>query len=64
MTLGPFHFTKIQLVLVILAIAVFVVLDLFLRLTKLDWPCGRQQSIPDLARASGIRQTESSRQHG
>ena len=33
--LGPLRFTKVQLVLVIVAFAVFVLLDLFLRLTRL-----------------------------
>jgi len=55
MTLGPFHFTKVQLVLVGLAIAVFVVLDLFLRLTKLGLALRATAIDPDLARASGIQ---------
>jgi branched-subunit amino acid ABC-type transport system permease component len=55
MTFGPFHFTKVQLVLVGLAIAVFVVLDLFLRLTKLGLALRATAIDPDLARASGIQ---------
>ncbi|MGB9113123.1 MAG: branched-chain amino acid ABC transporter permease [Acidimicrobiales bacterium] len=52
--LGPLRFTKVQLVLVIVAFAVFVLLDLFLRLTRLGVALRATAVDPDLARASGI----------
>ncbi|MFZ1994981.1 MAG: branched-chain amino acid ABC transporter permease [Solirubrobacteraceae bacterium] len=54
---GPFHFTQVQLLLVILALVVFVALDLFLRLTKLGIALRATAIDPDLARASGIPTT-------
>lgn len=52
--LGPLRFTTTQLVLVIIAVVVFVVLDLFLRLTRLGVALRATAVDPDLARASGI----------
>jgi neutral amino acid transport system permease protein len=52
--LGPLRFTTVQLVLVILAIVVFVALDLFLRLTRMGVALRATAVDPDLARASGI----------
>jgi branched-subunit amino acid ABC-type transport system permease component len=52
--LGPFHFTQVQLVLVIIAVGVFVVLDLFLRMTRLGVALRATAVDPELARASGI----------
>ncbi len=54
MALGPLRFTKVQLVLVIVAFVVFVLLDLFLRLTRLGVALRATAVDPDLARASGI----------
>ncbi len=54
LALGPLRFTTTQLVLVILAAVVFVVLDLFLRLTRLGVALRATAVDPDLARASGI----------
>jgi branched-subunit amino acid ABC-type transport system permease component len=54
MALGPLRFTRAQLVLVIFALVVFVVLDLFLRLTRLGVALRATAIDPDLARASGI----------
>lgn len=52
--LGPLRFTTTQLVLVIIAVVVFVALDLFLRLTRLGVALRATAVDPDLARASGI----------
>lgn len=52
--LGPLRFTSVQLVLVILAVVVFVALDLFLRLTRVGVALRATAVDPDLARASGI----------
>jgi neutral amino acid transport system permease protein len=52
--LGPLRFTTVQLVLVILAVVVFVALDLFLRLTRIGVALRATAVDPDLARASGI----------
>lgn len=52
--LGPLRFTTVQLVLVILAVVVFVALDLFLRLTRVGVALRATAVDPDLARASGI----------
>ena len=52
--LGPLRFTKVQLILVIVAFAVFGLLDLFLRLTRLGVALRATAVDPDLARASGI----------
>jgi branched-subunit amino acid ABC-type transport system permease component len=54
MALGPLRFTRVQLVLVVLALAVFVALDLFLRRTKVGTALRATAVDPDLARASGI----------
>jgi branched-subunit amino acid ABC-type transport system permease component len=54
MALGPFRFTLVQLVLVVLAIVVFGILDLFLRLTRLGVALRATAVDPELARASGI----------
>jgi len=52
--LGPLRFTTTQLLLVIIAAVSFVVLDLFLRLTRLGVALRATAVDPDLARASGI----------
>jgi branched-chain amino acid transport system permease protein len=54
LTLGPLRFTPTQLILVIIAVVVFVVLDLFLRRTRLGIALRATAIDPDLARASGI----------
>ncbi|MGA8297401.1 MAG: branched-chain amino acid ABC transporter permease [Acidimicrobiales bacterium] len=54
LSLGPLRFTKLQLVLVIVAFGVFVVLDLFLHLTRLGVALRATAVDPELARASGI----------
>ncbi len=52
--LGPIRFTDVQLALVILAVVVFILLDGFLRLTKVGTALRATAVDPDLARASGI----------
>lgn len=52
--LGPLRFTREQLILVILALVVFVLLDLFLHITSLGVALRATAVDPDLARASGI----------
>jgi branched-subunit amino acid ABC-type transport system permease component len=52
--LGPLRFTLAQLVLVVLAVVVFALLDLFLHMTKLGVALRATAVDPDLARASGI----------
>jgi branched-subunit amino acid ABC-type transport system permease component len=54
LAVGPFRFTKTQLLLVVLALGVFVVLDLFLRMTRLGVALRATAVDPELARASGI----------
>jgi branched-subunit amino acid ABC-type transport system permease component len=54
MALGPLRFTRVQLALVIIALVIFVALDLFLRLTKIGVALRATAIDPDLARASGI----------
>jgi len=51
---GPLRFTTTQLELVIISLVVFVVLDLFLRLTRVGVALRATAVDPDLARASGI----------
>jgi branched-subunit amino acid ABC-type transport system permease component len=53
-TIGPIRFTTTQLILVILAVAVFILLDTFLNATKVGKALRATAVDPDLARASGI----------
>lgn len=52
--LGPIRFTTTQLMLVILAFAIFILLDLFLHVTKVGKALRATAVDPDLARACGI----------
>lgn len=53
-SIGPFHFTTIQLLLVVISLLVFIALDLFLHLTKVGKALRATAVDPDLARACGI----------
>ena len=52
--LGPLRFTQVQLILVIVAAVIFVLLDLFLHLTRLGVALRATAVDPELARASGV----------
>lgn len=52
--LGPFRFTRIQMIMVIIALGVFLLLDLLLRMTRLGVALRATAVDPELARASGI----------
>jgi branched-subunit amino acid ABC-type transport system permease component len=53
-SIGPIRFTTTQLVLVLLALTVFILLDLFLHATKVGKALRATAVDPDLARACGI----------
>lgn len=53
-SLGPFHFTKIQAILVVVALLIYILFDVFLHSTKLGKALRATAVDPDLARACGI----------
>ncbi len=52
--IGPIRYTSIQLTLVLIALAVYVIFDLFLHVTKLGKALRATAVDPDLARSCGI----------